>query len=944
MHGRSRIIKPDTRVIRAGPQPKRPQQLFVDTMMYVGGLPFLVCRAKPLGILLAKYMTGQNETHIGRAFEEFVAILLSYKYTTDIIFSDADSAVIANINAHGTVRVENCAAGDHVNEAESPTTSIKERYRSIKAGLDFLLFKQLIIELVLYVIGRMNICVSQYATDGLCPRVRMTEILVDANKDLRIGFGHLVVARNKNTRSNDANQVRGEECITLRPVGNRQGSWRLFKLINGKIVVRSQFKEVPMTDIAKARLVELAMLENQGNPVGQDDDVDFDEPDLIDDDSLDDLHAEDFVLDFPLSSSLLNIREARVDPVIMPIVDNMSLSSVNVQPNNEDEEPPTLVEDEDSDDEAEIPIPNPDIKIRENSRFTEGNRKRYTKGDLRKKIGDSYVGLGLFNISPKQAVQKFGSKQSLKSYYTELKSLHDNGTFEGILWSSLNRDRKRRIIRSFLLQREKLNAEGIIEKLKSRLVANGAQMNANNISNKSSPTVALSMLFIMCCIAAREGREISTMDVGNAFVKASMDSEEEVLVSLDKLSSALLIKIDPNYAKFLNDKEEMVVKLRKALYGCVQSARLWYEKLKSVLIDQGYAVNDHDPCIFNKLINGKQSTLLVHVDDIKVLSAVKGEGNRLHAALVATFGKVTLHEGLRHNYLGMVFNYSKAGEVSVTMEGFEKELIKDWNAVLDEVKESPRRNSSAASPAANNIFEKGEGELLDERKSAIFHSYVMRVAYLAKRVKPELNISISYLSTQVTGPNTNDWSKLDRMLKYISNNIGKGIVLKSSGEGKFITVTGYIDASFGCHADGKSHSGVVVTLGTGPVYVRSVKQRIVTKSSTEAELVALSDESGALIDIKSFLISQGYEVSLIIAQDNQSTISMISNAKRESLRTKHINIRYYWLKERIDANEFKLIYVPTSDMLADLLTKAVQGNSFRAFVGHVSGRHDINPA
>jgi ABC-type nitrate/sulfonate/bicarbonate transport system substrate-binding protein len=108
--------------------------------------------------------------------------------------------------------------------------------------------------------------------------------------------------------------------------------------------------------------------------------------------------------------------------------------------------------------------------------------------------------------------------------------------------------------------------------------------------------------------------------------------------------------------------------------------------------------------------------------------------------------------------------------------------------------------------------------------------------------------------------------------------------------------------------------------------------------------VALSDESGALIDIKSFLISQGYEVSLIIAQDNQSTISMISNAKRESLRTKHINIRYYWLKDRIDAKEIKVIYVPTNAMLADLLTKAVQGRLFRAFVGHVSGRCDIDPA
>ena len=120
-------------------------------------------------------------------------------------------------------------------------------------------------------------------------------------------------------------------------------------------------------------------------------------------------------------------------------------------------------------------------------------------------------------------------------------------------------------------------------------------------------------------------------------------------------------------------------------------------------------------------------------------------------------------------------------------------------------------------------------------------------------------------------------------------------------------------------------------------------QRIVTKSSTEAELVALSDESGILLDIKSFLISQGYEVSLIIAQDNMSTISMITNAKRDSLRTKHINIRYFWLKERLDAKEFVLLYVPTGAMLADLLTKPLQGNYSRVFIRHVAGRRDARP-
>ena len=92
-----------------------------------------------------------------------------------------------------------------------------------------------------------------------------------------------------------------------------------------------------------------------------------------------------------------------------------------------------------------------------------------------------------------------------------------------------------------MILKEKFNAEGTFEKIKARLVANGAQMDPATFTDLSSPTVSLTFLFIMAAIAAREGREVATMDVGSAFVKASMDGEEEVLVALDRLSSALFI-------------------------------------------------------------------------------------------------------------------------------------------------------------------------------------------------------------------------------------------------------------------------------------------------------------------------------------------------------------------------------------------------------------------
>ena len=171
----------------------------------------------------------------------------------------------------------------------------------------------------------------------------------------------------------------------------------------------------------------------------------------------------------------------------------------------------------------------------------------------------------------------------------------------------------------------------------------------------------------------------------------------------------------------------------------------------------------------------------------------------------------------------------------------------------------------------------------------------------------------------------------DRLIRYVRDTAGRGIVLMAHGASE-ITVTGHIDASFGCHVDGKSQSGVFITLGKGPVFVRSAKQRIVTKSSTEAELVALSDEAVTVLSVFDFVRAQGYGAKFVIGQDNLSTIQLITNESNESMRTKHINVRYFWLREKHQANEFTITHVPTGMMIADVLTKAMQGAMFRRFV------------
>jgi hypothetical protein len=923
LQGRSRLVKPDTRVVTAAPTPKQPQRIFTD-VFYVGGCAFLLGVVKPLGLLLCKPMAGETESDYGLAFEEFVNVLRAHGFLTEIIYSDADQAVVSVMNQLGPVRVEVSGAGDHVTDVENAIKTVKERIRSVKSSLVFRLNKFLVTELVLYVVGRVNITVPAGAADGLCARVRFTGDLVDASKDLCLGFGAYVLARNKNVKSNDALELRNDACIALRPLGNRQGSWRMLKLATGRVVSRTQFTEQPLSDLVIHAIDEITHASGGSSLTFSDDEdyadllasEDSDPPDVAGHSAVPvpDIH---YVPGFSFVEPTVGVdSRGDMEPAGHEPEDDENMEPAGHEPEDDEnnEAPPA----EDAADEGPEEVP-----LRPASRYTEANRARWDRG------AKNYPRVGNFHISPKKGYAKYG-KESFRAQMKELKTLHENGTFEGILPDKLSNTQRKKIIRSIMFLKEKFTAEGVFEKIRARLVANGSQMDRETLLDVSSPTPSLMALFVVSVLAAREGREIAVMDVGSAFVKASMDGEEEVLVALDQLSAALLVKIDPTYAQYLDRKGEMTVKLKKALYGCVQAAKLWHDLLVSELKKLGYIQNPEEPCVLNRTVKGKQSTLIVHVDDIKILSMIAGEVTRVHDALKRKFGEVSLKQGLRHNYLGMTFDYSVPGKVSISMLGYERDMVDEWDTV----------GAKANTPAQNDVFEKGESENLSANRAKLYHSFVMKVAYLAKRAKPELSVGTSYMMSQVTAPNEADWAKLDRSVRYIRDNIGSGIVLEAAGSGKEVMIDGYIDAAFGCHVDGKSHTGVCVTLGQGPVYVRSTKQKIVTKSSTEAELVGLSDEAGTVLSIADFVALQGYTPSTRLRQDNMGTIAMIGNGRSKSLRTKHIKVRYFWLREQLKDN-LRIEYTPTGKMIADILTKPMQGALFQRFVKLLCNRGNV---
>jgi hypothetical protein len=287
----------------------------------------------------------------------------------------------------------------------------------------------------------------------------------------------------------------------------------------------------------------------------------------------------------------------------------------------------------------------------------------------------------------------------------------------------------------------------------------------------------------------------------------------------------------------------------------------------------------------------------------------------VYASLKDRYKEVKLVRGPKVSYLGITLDFSVPGKAKCTMEGYIADLLRMCGV-----------QGRATSPAAEDLFEIGDSPALSTDKRERFHSVVAKLLYLAKRVRPDLLVSVSFLATRVLCATERDDIKLARTLKYLRATEDLGLTLEV---GDSISVFGYVDASYGVHADYKSHTGAAITLGKGIVYAKSAKQKVVSKSSTEAELIALSDSASQVIWTRDFLIGQGYSIgAATIYQDNMSTMALAKNGRSNSDRTRHINIRYFFVKDRVEQGDVKIEYMPTGDMVADMLTKPLQGSLF----------------
>jgi hypothetical protein len=412
--------------------------------------------------------------------------------------------------------------------------------------------------------------------------------------------------------------------------------------------------------------------------------------------------------------------------------------------------------------------------------------------------------------------------------------------------------------------------------------------------------------------------------------------DDFVIMRLVGQDVRIFCEMNSSYRKYVvieNGQEVLYVRLLKALYGCVKSAILWYKLFTGHLKHMNFELNPYDPCVANAMIDGKQCTIVWFVDDNKISHLDHNVVTRIIESIEGKFGKMSVTRGKKHVFLGMDIQFTENRTVEIQMVDYLKEAIEESELNI---------GRTYSTPARRDLFDVDEDSpLLVGHDAEVFHSVVAKLLYVSLRARMDILLPVIFLCTRVSCATVEDRLKLRRVLQYVKGSLDLKYTLGADDLRKFRS---WVDASYAVHPDMRSHTGGAISFGTGGLVCKSAKQKLNTKSSTESEVVGASDYLPNSIWVKFFMEAQGHRIlESWFEQDNQSAMKLEMNGKSSSgARTRHINIRYFFIKDRTAAEGIKIRHCPTLQMLADFFTKPLQGSLFRRFRAVLLGYEHVD--
>lgn len=343
-----------------------------------------------------------------------------------------------------------------------------------------------------------------------------------------------------------------------------------------------------------------------------------------------------------------------------------------------------------------------------------------------------------------------------------------------------------------------------------------------------------------------------------------------------------------------------VLRLNKSLYGLKKSPKYWNNKLNDFLLKQGYQRSAYDLCLYVK--NG--TYILVYVDDILLFSDDQIEIKWLKEHFNENFKMKDL--GNISKFLGMHITQEK-DKIIINQTEYIKLILKKFN--MDQCK-------PVTVPIEPNFIYSGD---YDSKYEAKCRSLIGALLYVSLCSRPDIMVSVSILARYQHIANECLWIALKRVLRYLQGTIN--LSLEFPGDNQAVDIEAYADADWaGDVATRKSTSGFVIKLFGCLILWQSRRQSSVSLSTAEAEYISASEACSELIWTLNIIDELGIQVTkpVTLHEDNQAAIKM---AAGQSKRCKHIDIRYHFIRSKIEEKIIQLKYVDSNNQLADIFTK-----------------------
>ena len=964
--------------------------------MTVNSLKFLTTIARHLYYRTTHYLPGNTATVYDHAIGSLVNTYYQGGFTITKIHCDNEFRPLMDPLYEKYKIIMNYAnAQEHVPEVEQNNRFLKERIRATYHRLPYVHLPRILVKyLVLEVSKKANFFPAKHGVSKYySPRMILHQQSLDYSKHGQYSFGTYVQAHDEPQPSN-TNAPRSLDCIYLRYNSNHQGGHELLHLPTNAVILRRRVTAIPITPSIIMQVHRIAEREGmpkglkvhnrfgtllydsawiagvdyneeqfddddydeqydeQGTPIEQDDGEELEEDlyDEIDQNEIDDIannDDEEIIQDDeddeanPTNvdaddeyNEEYNENEIMVDEDEEPVDANPT----NVNENEEDEQPVDAEQVNDVEIEEEVEetttrsgrvsrAPTRMNMFQENKKNLEYTDQEarvlaYTMMQIHGKCPTEFQFIQMYTLQ--QGIKKWGDRGKATAL-KEMKQLHDRVVFEPITIDDMTSLERKRAMESLIFLAEK--RDGMI---KARTCANGStQREYIDRDDAASPTASTDAVLITATIDAKQGRDVMTADIPNAFVQTDVDlNGDKIIMKIRGVLVDILCEMNPEiytpYIVFEKGKKVLYVRLLKALYGMLIASLLYYKRFVKDISTIGFKINPYDPCVANRIVNGKQHTITWHVDDLKsshVDPKVNDEFLKWLNKVYGSVGEVKGVRGHKHDYLAMDLNFSEKGVLQVDMRTYVKTMIKDFSGKV----------GKSSVPWTENLFKVDDtAKDLGPTRRKEFHTFVTKGMFIAKRARQDILPAITFLSTRTKQPNEGDWRKLVKLLSYLNKT--QELVVRLEADDSQM-VNWHIDASFAVHKDYRSHTGGTMTLGRGVITSISSKQKVNTRSSTEAELVSVDDVIAKILWAKLFLEAQGFKVKLnIVHRDNTSSMKLEKNGKGSSgKRTRHFHIKYFYITDLINREEIHIQYCPTEDMIGDYMTKPLTGATFYKF-------------